>query len=191
MTTKPSVPEPFWIGDGGKLMLKLDDIIIGERHRQDLGDIAKMAKSIEDVGQLQPIVVTVKRELIGGFRRIEALRLLGMDAEVTIAVNVDDALSKLKAERDENECRKEFTRAEANAVGKAIKVLLAAEADERKKATQFGTEGGGDESSQPVTEKGRTAEKVAEVTGISKTVQREMDYVENTAHWMRTNCPIM
>jgi len=47
-------------------MIVLSDIVIGARHRKDLGDIAALAASIADVGLLHAIVVTPDNRLIAG-----------------------------------------------------------------------------------------------------------------------------
>ena len=180
MTTKavvPQVPEGFRLDPGGKLILAIDEIVVGDRHRTDLGDIQKLKNSIDDVGQLQPVVVTAERRLIAGYRRIAALKLLGMDeAEVTIAANVDDALSGLKAERDENTCRKGFTKLEATALAKAIREIEAPKAEERKRH--------GKKTNEPppnLGEGGRTDAKVAAVTGIKPETQRKIDKITRLA----------
>ena len=56
--------------------MKIADITMGVRQRQDLGDIAGLAKSIEELGLLQPIVVTPDRNLVAGRRRLEAVKEL-------------------------------------------------------------------------------------------------------------------
>jgi hypothetical protein len=46
------------------------EIVVGSRHRRELGDIAGLAASIADVGGLlHPIVITPHNELIAGERR--------------------------------------------------------------------------------------------------------------------------
>ena len=54
--------------------VKVTDIIVGERYRKDLGDIAALAASIQQVGLLQPIVVKPDMQLVAGRRRLEAVR---------------------------------------------------------------------------------------------------------------------
>jgi len=51
-TTAPSLP--------------INRIVIGERHRRDLGDIGGLAASIGELGLLQPIVVRPDGVLIAG-----------------------------------------------------------------------------------------------------------------------------
>jgi hypothetical protein len=90
------------------------NIVVGTRHRQDLGDIAALAKSIKKLGLLQPIVVTPDRCLIAGRRRLEAVRELGWErAPIHVVDGMDVALKALRAEHDENTCRKPFTPSEA------------------------------------------------------------------------------
>ena len=60
--------------------LNVNDIKIGNRHRKDMGDIEALAKSIEEVGLLQPIGITPDYELVFGERRLRAYRdILGRD----------------------------------------------------------------------------------------------------------------
>jgi ParB-like chromosome segregation protein Spo0J len=51
---------------------RIADIIIGIRHRRDLGDIDSLARSIAEVGLLHPIVVRADGVLIAGQRRLAA-----------------------------------------------------------------------------------------------------------------------
>src|SRR5262245_5259645 len=115
--------------------LPVSEIVVGDRHRQDLGDIAGLAKSIRDLGLLQPIIITRDKNLIAGRRRLEAIKELGwtkVDAQVVD--HLGDALLALRAERDENTCRKPFTPSEAVAIGQALEELEKAKAKERQKA---------------------------------------------------------
>ena len=59
------------------LLLPLDAVKIGTRHRRDMGDIDALARSIADVGLLHPVVVRPDGMLIAGARRIAACRRLG------------------------------------------------------------------------------------------------------------------
>jgi ParB family chromosome partitioning protein len=101
--------------------LPLDSIKIGSRFRQDHGDIGALARSIEAVGLLHPIVVTPSNELVCGERRIEAARLLGWQ-EIPARVMDIDAI--VLGEHAENELRKDFTVSERVAVGRAVEESL-------------------------------------------------------------------
>jgi ParB-like chromosome segregation protein Spo0J len=57
--------------------LAIDEIIIGVRHRVDMGDLAELAASISDVGLLNPIVVTRAGVLVAGARRLATCKQLG------------------------------------------------------------------------------------------------------------------
>ena len=69
------------------MQIRIDDVIIGDRFRHDMGDIDTLAQSIAEVGLLHPIVITPGNRLIAGRRRLEAYRLLGL---VDIAATVVD-----------------------------------------------------------------------------------------------------
>ena len=68
--------------------MRIDDIIVGERHRSDMGDIDGLARSINEVGLLHPVVVRPDGLLIAGRRRILACQKLGWtEIPVTILRN--------------------------------------------------------------------------------------------------------
>src|SRR5262245_8424756 len=54
-----------------------DEIIVGERHRRDMGDIDGLAASLGELGLLHPIVIRPDGTLIAGERRLRAAELLG------------------------------------------------------------------------------------------------------------------
>ncbi|MBF0098766.1 MAG: ParB N-terminal domain-containing protein [Magnetococcales bacterium] len=100
--------------------LPISSIIVGKRHRQDLGNIAHLADSIRDLGLLQPIGVSPDSSLVFGHRRLEACRSLGWES---VPVRIVDAPA-IMAEHDENEVRKDFTPSERVAIGRAIEEFL-------------------------------------------------------------------
>jgi ParB family chromosome partitioning protein len=153
--------------------LPVDRIIVGDRHRIDLGDIDALAASIDDVGLLHPIVVNTANRLIAGRRRLEAVRKLGWDeVPVHVVGGLHHALAALRAERDENTCRKEFTPSEAVAIGKALEELERPKARERK-AQAAGRPRGSKKAEAvsggnlPQQTDGKTRDKVAEAVGMS------------------------
>jgi ParB family chromosome partitioning protein len=120
---------------------RVADIIVGDRHRRDLGDIDALARSIGALGLLQPVVLRPDRRLVSGFRRLAAVKKLGWrTVEVTMVHGLDDEVSLLRAERDENTCRKDFTPSEAVAIGTALEEREKAKAKERQ---QEGRKAGG------------------------------------------------
>jgi ParB/Sulfiredoxin domain len=51
-------------------VLPIDQIIVGDRTRRDLGDIAGLATSIAEIGLLNPITVDENGRLLAGARRL-------------------------------------------------------------------------------------------------------------------------
>jgi hypothetical protein len=98
--------------------LKINDIKIGSRHRQDMGDLTSLAESIRQEGLLQPIGVTERLELVFGERRIRAVRDI-LKKKIILA-RIVDVSSILAGEYAENEIRKDFTSSERVAIAKAI-----------------------------------------------------------------------
>lgn len=117
--------------------IRLDDIKVANRHRRDYGDIGALADSIADVGLLQPLVVTPDLTLVAGGRRLEALRKLGWsdlpERDVRTVSNLADATAMLRAERDENTCRKDMTPSELLALGESLREVAEAAAKERQR----------------------------------------------------------
>src|SRR5215813_645641 len=98
-------------------MRRLDAIVIGERHRKDMGDLAGLAANMEELGLLQAIGVRPDGRLIWGERRLRAAKLLGWtDIEAKI-INID---SIARGEYAENIYRKDFTLSEAVAIKRAL-----------------------------------------------------------------------
>jgi hypothetical protein len=156
-------------------------IEIGERHRKDLGDIDALAKSIDEVGLLQPLVVvdTGRKDgggvaiywLVAGHRRLQALMKLRREKKrendnvpVRVARELTDAVELLRAERDENTCRKDFTPTEAVAIGRDLEGLEKAKAKERKSRP-----GRARADKLSAQDKGRVRDKVAGAVGMSGT----------------------
>lgn len=57
-------------------LIKLSDIKVGDRLREDMGDIEGLAESLRDNGNLHPIVIDSDNNLIAGGRRYAAWTLL-------------------------------------------------------------------------------------------------------------------
>jgi 16S rRNA G966 N2-methylase RsmD len=96
-------------------------IVRPNRFRKDMGDIDELASSINEIGLLQPIVVTRENVLVAGGRRLEAVRRLGWE---TIPVRVIDIDAVILGEFAENVIRKDFTVSERVAIGRAVEEEL-------------------------------------------------------------------
>jgi hypothetical protein len=89
--------------------LPLEAILLGERRREEYGDIAGLAASIEKYGLLHPIVVDDAGTLIAGERRLRAVQSLGWESvDVRDLGELSDA-ERAEIELEENLQRKDLT----------------------------------------------------------------------------------
>jgi len=107
-------------------VMKIADIIIGTRHRVDMGDLEELAKSIDLQGLLHPVVLTEGHELVCGYRRLVATRDVLKRTE--IEVRIVSVTSIVEGEHDENKMRKDFSKTELHAIMEAVEREL----DKRK-----------------------------------------------------------
>jgi ParB-like chromosome segregation protein Spo0J len=136
--------------------LAVNKIVVGERHRRDMGDIAGLAESIREVGLLQPVVIRPDGMLIAGERRLRAAKLLGW---TEIPVTIVDLDAIVRGEFAENAIRKDFTLSEAVAIKRALEPMERTAAKERMRE--------GARVGKVSTPSGKTRDKVAAVTGMS------------------------
>ena len=61
------------------MKVKLNDITLGERAREDYGDIDGLGESMGRLGQIQPIVIDEDNIIRAGGRRYTAAILLGWE----------------------------------------------------------------------------------------------------------------
>jgi N6-adenosine-specific RNA methylase IME4/ParB-like chromosome segregation protein Spo0J len=148
--------------------LCLDQIIVGERFRRDLGDIGGLAASIDAVGLLHPPVVRPDGTLIAGERRLRAAKLLGW---THIPVTVVDLDAVVRGEHAENSVRKDFTLSEAVAIKRALEPLEKAAAKQRMLA-------GKPSGNLP---KGRAADKAAKATGMARRTLEKAEAIVDAA----------
>ena len=92
------------------MKMKIEEIIVGARVRQEAGELTLLKQSIKTVGLINPIVVNEKNELLTGFRRLQACKELGM-AEVEVkAIKMEgDEILELDWEYHENIGRSDLT----------------------------------------------------------------------------------
>jgi ParB family chromosome partitioning protein len=99
---------------GGLGIRRIDtaSIVVGDRRREDYGDIDALARSIQQWGMLHPIIVDEYERLIAGERRLRAAQQLGWKQ---VDVRYFDDLTddeKRAIELEENLHRKDLTPAE-------------------------------------------------------------------------------
>ena len=128
----------------GQTVIPISSISVSGRARKNMGDIKKLADSIERLGLLHPIVITPDNKLIIGGRRIEAFKLLDRsEIPANIAHNLTELQSLLEAERDENTCREDLTPEEAVKLGAMFRPTLKPMVEAAKRnAGKRGHEGG-------------------------------------------------
>src|SRR5215472_8356447 len=157
-TTAPSLP--------------INRIVIGERHRRDLGDIGGLAASIGELGLLQPIVVRPDGVLIAGERRLAASKALGW---TEIPVHVVDLDQVIRGEFAENVHRKDFAPSELVAIGEEVARVERERARARKAHD-------GRPGKLPEGQTGDARDKIAAQLGISgRTYEKAKAVVEAAA----------
>ena len=156
-------------------LVHIESVRVVGRHRYALGNIDELAKSIADVGLLNPITLTRDCRLVAGQRRLEACRRLGwVEVPARFVDSLDDAAKLLRAERDENTCRKEMLLSELASLGEALYALEAEaakerqrEAQDRGRAVRHGLDGGTSATIQTEESTGKARDKVGEALGLS------------------------
>jgi hypothetical protein len=125
-------------------MIKIADIVIGERFRKDYGDLTGLQESIKNIGLLHSIVLQKEtNKLIAGARRLKALENLGYTELQESDIKWVDLDLVISGERDENLERLELTASEKVAVAKAAEEEIASRVKENSfvKATEAGIKG--------------------------------------------------
>jgi N6-adenosine-specific RNA methylase IME4 len=145
-------------------------IRVGKRHRKDLGDIRSLARSIQEIGLLHPVVIRPDGKLIAGERRLRALKLLGWKKVPATVLDLDKVI---RGEVAENVFRQDFRPSEMVAIAKALEPLLRKEAKARQ----------GARTDLPVNfrnvEFGDTRDRLGASVGVSgRTLEKMMSIVE-------------
>jgi N6-adenosine-specific RNA methylase IME4 len=156
--------------------MPIADIRIGQRHREDMGDIDGLAASIDAIGLLHPIVVRPDGELLAGARRLTACKSLGW---TWVPVTVIDLHAVVRGEFAENAVRKDFTLSEAVAIKRALEPVEREAARQRQTARL--KRGGTKPVVQTLHNGGKTRERVAAFTGVSHTTLARAEAIVDAA----------
>jgi ParB family chromosome partitioning protein len=89
--------------------IKIEDVVVKSRIREDVGDLDELANSINEIGLLSPILLDSHNCLLAGLRRFMACRNLGMMEIPALIVIADDPIQRFNIEVQENLCRKPLT----------------------------------------------------------------------------------
>ena len=90
------------------MQIDVETIRVARRVRTDVGELTKLAESMKRFGQFSPILVNRKRELIAGYRRLSAAKLLGWHSIEAIVIDEESEARKLEIELEENMQRKQL-----------------------------------------------------------------------------------
>lgn len=165
----------------------VESIIVGNRHRTDLGDLTALAESIARDGLLQPLTVTIDGVLVCGARRLAAIKLLGWrTVSVWVRSGISGRLGHLLAEQDDNMLHKDLTPVEAAALYRELKTLMTEDASRRQAATRFSAENqpgkdGAGKFPAPSEPVGRASEQAAAMIpgGASYKTLDKIDYLRH------------
>lgn len=148
------------------MKLPLEAIVVGDRRREDYGDIAGLAASIQTYGLLHPIVVDDTGALVAGERRLRAVESLGWESvDVRDIGELSDA-ERAEIELEENLQRKDLTAGERSKT--LVKLVEAVQQIDLEQATPCADSAHGQFSEQPGSRR-RAAERI----GVPETTIRE------------------
>jgi ParB family transcriptional regulator, chromosome partitioning protein len=91
------------------MRIETNKVIIKKRVRGELREIPALMESMRSYGQLTPIILNRKNELIAGNRRLEAAKRLGWNSIDAIVIDKDDDIEMLELELEENIQRNDLT----------------------------------------------------------------------------------
>ena len=166
-------------GGGELVRIQISEIKINPGRREALPErVAELARSISEVGLLNPVTIDRDNTLIAGLHRLEAAKLLGWTA-VDCTVSSLEGLQAELAEIDEN-----FVRTDLSAIEYGDLLLRRKEIYE---ALHPETKNGGDRKSEKIrTSKCRSdsersfVQDTAEKLGVGKrTVERQIQTAKN------------
>ena len=98
------------------MVIDIDKIIVKDRIRKDFGDIQELADDIQQNGLINPPVINKEYVLLAGERRLRACKTLGWNQIEVRMMDTKDVEHDLEVEISENETRKDFSRAEREAI---------------------------------------------------------------------------
>ena len=90
------------------MQVEIDTIVIRKRVRYSLGDLSSLMESLRKHGQLSPILINRRSELIAGNRRLESARRLGWKSINAIVIDKESESETLELELEENVQRKDL-----------------------------------------------------------------------------------
>lgn len=108
----------------GHTKVKVADVVVEGRAREDFGNMDELMASIEEFGLIQPIAIDSNNKLLAGGRRLEAHVRLGLEEIDAFCLGNISADNALIIELAENTVRKDFTWQEEIELKKKLHDLL-------------------------------------------------------------------
>ncbi|MGL4986788.1 MAG: ParB N-terminal domain-containing protein [Treponemataceae bacterium] len=91
------------------MLVNINSIKIKKRVRKDLGDLEALKESMRRYGLISPILITQKKELVAGHRRLEAAKILGWININASIIDTANDVTLLEIELEENNQRLAFS----------------------------------------------------------------------------------
>jgi adenine-specific DNA-methyltransferase len=154
--------------------IPLSEITVDERFRQDLGDIAELAKNLAKRGTFHPLVVASNGRLLAGGRRFAAAQSLGWTEIDCHVIDEVDSITEREIELEENVYRQDLTWQEKARLTAKIHTLYT----EKFGPAQSGRPAGSVDGAAPATPetKGWSVRDTASFTSEDKmTVHRNLE----------------
>lgn len=154
-------------------LVDLVDVVVPQGRRA-LRSIEDLARSIQQVGLLQPIVVTTEMTLVAGLHRLRACEALGW-AKVPASIVSLDAIAIEAATIDENVVRHELTVLERGELLRRRKELHEVLHPETRRGVAGGIASGAARRGERTTDRMSPVQDIAAKTGRSRrSVEREI-----------------
>lgn len=148
----------------------VDSIRVGDRIRQDYGDIDALVESIRLTGGLlQPITITPDGWLICGARRLAAVKQLAMQTiSVWVRTGISTELELLLAEYHENTARKALNLVEAGRRFRELLAIKREDAERRQAATRYRADISVGSGVGNLPTPGRASDQAAAIVGFGR-----------------------
>ncbi len=91
------------------MRVKIDSVVVKRRVRRELRDLEPLMESMRQYGQLNPIIINRRNELLAGERRLTAAQRLGWGAIDAVVLDREDEVEMLEIEMEENLARNDLT----------------------------------------------------------------------------------
>ncbi len=159
----------------------IKDILVGERRREEMGDVIALANSIQQYGLLQPVVIDAAMNLVAGERRLLACKALEWKSIEVRQLGELSTQELRLLELEENIRRKNLTSYEMNkTIGEyvaAVKEELEAEAADK----ELRPESGQNQKQAGRPSQAASTRKVAARTGIPRQTAEKAQFHVETA----------